>query len=245
MYEVLVACSSKSEELGRLRADFVESKDGKIRSLFGDEGPAILRRALETYDEAVASELFATLRKNQTWQCPTLTVLRNLAYLTEPEIQNNPNLKYINKGLRNFIAPKAPRKKQSAGEIQADRRRFQKHLQVLEQMHSAGVPIIAGTDVLNPFCLPGFSLHTELELMVKAGLSPADALQTATINAARFQNQAQTMGSIAVGKLADVVLLSANPLDEITNTRKIETVIYRGKVMDREKLDELLKAFEN
>ena len=245
MYDVLLSCSSRAEELRKIRADFVEQNEGEVRSLFSGDAPEIMQRAFDTYDEKIAAALFGALKKNRTWQCPTLTVLRNIAYLTEPEIQNNPNLKYINKGLRSFIAPKQPRRKQSEDEVQFERKRFQKTLQILGQMHKAGVPIIAGTDVLNPFCLPGFSLHTELELMVKAGLSPADALKTATINAAVFQKKSETMGSIAVGKVADIVLLNANPLDDISQTQNIEAVILRGNVFDRAKLDELLKDFEN
>ena len=245
MYEVQIACSSRATELRKILADFVEQNEGEVRSLFTGDAPGVMRQAFDSYDAEIAAELFSKLKKNSTWQCPTLTVLRNLAFLTEPEIQSNPNLKYINKGMRNFIAPKQPRRKQSDEQVLFERKRFEKTLQMVGSMHQAGVPIIAGTDVLNPFCLPGFSLHTELQLMVKAGLSSAEALKTATINAAKFQNKTDTMGSIAVGKMGDVVLLNENPLSDIANSRKIDTVIFRGQVLDRAKLDSKLKEFEN
>ena len=242
MYGLLLECSSRGDELRKVQADFVEQNDGEVRSLFSGEAPGVKRRAIESYDEKAAAELFATLKTNQTWQCPTLTVLRNLAYLETPEVQDNPNLKYINPAMRNFVAPKKSRRPQTDDEVQFERKLFAKNLEIVKAMHDAGVPIIAGTDVLNPFCLPGFSLHTELKLMVRAGLSPGAALRTATINAADFQKKGNEMGSIATGKVADVVLLTANPLKDISNTKKIDTVIYRGKVYDRKKLDEMLEA---
>jgi imidazolonepropionase-like amidohydrolase len=108
-------------------------------------------------------------------------------------------------------------------------------------MYRAGVPLIAGTDCLNPFCLPGFSLHTELQLLVDAGLPPVDALRAATINAARFQGRESGMGSIEAGKVADLVLLNADPLDDIANTRDIECVIIRGRLIARKEIDQKLR----
>ena len=245
MYGVLLSCSSREEELRKIRSEFVDENNGEVRSLFGGEAPAIMRRAIDSFDADKARKLFQTFKKNGTWQCPTLTVLRNLAYLTEPEVQNDPNLKYISPMLKNFSAPKKPRREKSDAEVQFDRERFQRTLKLVGEMHAAGVGILAGTDVLNPFCFPGFSLHTELELLVKAGLSPGEALKTATINPAKFQNRESEFGTIEAGKAADIVLLNANPLKDIANTKKIDTVIIRGKIMNRKKLDELLSEFEN
>ena len=242
MYEIILACSSRADELRNRQSKFVAENGGSVRAL-ATRGPSTLRQALDSFDPAVADKLFATFKKNNTWQCPTLTVLRNLAFLTEPEIQNNPNLKYINKGLRSFLAPKKPRRPQTEQQVQIQRERFKQLQHILGEMHSAGVPIIAGTDVLNPFCLPGFSLHTELELLVESGLTPAESLQAATINAAKFQNEEKRMGSVAKGKLADIVLLNENPLEKIQNTRAIHTVIYQGKVLNRQTLDKKLDEF--
>ena len=159
MYEIILGCSSREDELRDLRIQFVEENDDSVRALFGSKAPPTRRRAYESYDKEKASKLFETFVKNGTWQCPTLTVLHNLAYLTEPKVQNNPNLKYINKMLRNFIAPKKRRRKQSESEIEFEQQRFKMNLKILGDMHKAGVRILAGTDVMNPFCLPGFSLH--------------------------------------------------------------------------------------
>ena len=245
LYGLLLSCSSKEEELRKIRSEFVDKNDGEVRALFGDEAPSITRRAIDSYDANKAKKLFETFKTNGTWHCPTLTVLRNLAFLTEPEIQNDPNLKYLSPFLKTFSAPKNHRRPKTEQEVKFDRERYQWNLKLVGEMHAAGVPILAGTDVLNPFCFAGFSLHTELELLVEAGLSPADALKTATINPAKFLDKVSEFGSISKGKAADIVLLTANPLDEIANTKKIDTVVMRGKMFDRAKLDELLKSFEN
>jgi len=93
---------------------------------------------------------------------------------------------------------------------------------------------------LNPFCMPGFSLHDELGLMVKAGLTPMQALQTATLNPARFLGTEKDYGTVEKGKVADLVLLDANPLDDIANTTKIASVVYGGKLFPRAALDKML-----
>lgn len=107
-------------------------------------------------------------------------------------------------------------------------------------MQKAGVGILAGTDTSNPFCMPGFSLHDELGLLVKAGLTPLQALQTATLNPAEFLGKEKEFGAIEKGKAADLVLLDANPLDDIANTTRISSVIYGGKLFSRSDLDKML-----
>ena len=111
--------------------------------------------------------------------------------------------------------------------------------------HRAGVPFLAGTDSApGVFIVPGFSLHDELSNFVEAGFTPMEALQTATSNPAKFFGIESSNGSIEPGKLADAVLLSANPLDDIHNTRKIAAVIANGHYYDRKALDSLLSQIE-
>jgi imidazolonepropionase-like amidohydrolase len=107
-------------------------------------------------------------------------------------------------------------------------------------MQRAGAPILAGTDIGNPWVTPGFSLHGELALFVEGGMTPLDALRTATLNPARYLATTDSMGSIAGGKVADIVLLEANPLEDIRNTMRIHAVIVNGRVLDRARLDGLL-----
>ena len=119
-----------------------------------------------------------------------------------------------------------------------------KRLENVRLLRDARVRILAGTDVGNPLLLPGGSLHQELALLVEAGLSPLEALQAATLNAARSLDRADSLGTIEPGKLADLVLLDDNPLEDIRNTQKIAAVVLNGRYLDRQALDDLLAAAE-
>ena len=111
----------------------------------------------------------------------------------------------------------------------------------------AGVPMLAGTDcgVDNNYVIPGWSLHEELENLVKAGLTPLDALRMATINAARWRGVESTEGTVEKGKVADLVLLRSNPLEAISHTREIESVFAGGKYYSRSDLDAMLRQVED
>ena len=104
-------------------------------------------------------------------------------------------------------------------------------LDLVGRMHAAGVPIGAGTDTPIGWAMPGDSLHTELERLVEAGLSPLDALTSATLRPAEFHRVSHEMGTIEAGRLADLVLLDANPLEDIRNTRRIDTVVAAGRFL--------------
>ena len=103
----------------------------------------------------------------------------------------------------------------------------------------AGVGVLAGTDMVG-----GFPLHDELLLFVEVGLSTLEALRTATLNAAQYLNATDSLGTVEAGKLADLVLLEANPLENISNTQRIAAVVLRGRYLDREALDALLARVE-
>ena len=113
---------------------------------------------------------------------------------------------------------------------------------VLLEASAAGVPIVAGTDVGNPFVVPGRSLHDELSAYVQAGMSPLEALRTATLNPVRVLGLSDSLGTIVSGKLADLVLLSADPLADIENVREIEGVVRAGRYYSRTDLDTLTAA---
>ena len=114
------------------------------------------------------------------------------------------------------------------------------YLRMVGDMNRAGVRILAGTDTPNPGMYPGFSLHAELALLVEAGLTPLQAIQAATRNAAEYLRASDSLGTIAQGKLADLLLLDANPLEDIRNTRRIAGLLYRGRYRDRAALQALL-----
>ncbi|HVH89261.1 MAG TPA: amidohydrolase family protein [Terriglobales bacterium] len=122
---------------------------------------------------------------------------------------------------------------------------FTLNLQMVRALHRAGVPFMAGTDAApGVYIMPGFSLHDELANFVEAGFTPMESLQTTTSNPAKFLGMDASFGSVELGKTADLVLLNANPLDDIRNTQKIKVVITRGRIFDRAALDQILMKVE-
>jgi len=115
--------------------------------------------------------------------------------------------------------------------------------QMIPDAQHAGVGILAGSDSgANEYSVPGFSLHDELVELVGAGLTPMQALQSATLNAARYLGITDAFGTVELGKAADLVLLEGNPLEDIGNTRKVSAVVVNGKIFDK---PELQKIFDD
>jgi hypothetical protein len=246
---VLAACSSHEAEVLKSAQETVAAIDaGQLPSVrfWGPEFRKRQNLALETYSPQKAETIFGELKKNHTWQCPTLTVLRSMAYSDDSSFTNDPRLKYIPRDIVSSWNPKADPflKDKTAADWALSKKVFSKDLEVVGAMKRAGVEMLAGTDTLNPYCLPGFSLHDELGLLVQSGLSPMQALQAATLNPARFLGREQDLGTVATGKIADLVLLDANPLEDIANTRKISTVVFGGQFFSRASLDEMLARIE-
>jgi imidazolonepropionase-like amidohydrolase len=121
---------------------------------------------------------------------------------------------------------------------------LQKSLEMVGKMSAARVRLMAGTDSPAPFVFPGSSLHDELALLVKAGLTPMQALQAATRSPAEFLGKLEEQGTIEQGKFANLLLLDADPLEDIRNTRRIRAVVLRGRLLDRGALDEVLASVE-
>jgi imidazolonepropionase-like amidohydrolase len=203
---------------------------------------------LSTYDPKRAADLFALLAKNKTWQCPTLVWERGGNLIDETDFAHDTRAKYAPAYWKNVTW------KRFTEEIVHDfntddlatRKRFVgKELEVVNAMHHAGIQFLAGTDTPpGVYVFPGFSLHEELERFVAAGFTPMEALQTATVNPAKFLGMEDKVGTIEAGKFADMVLLDANPLDDIRNTEKIAAVFVNGRYLSRTELDKMLAGVE-
>jgi imidazolonepropionase-like amidohydrolase len=238
---VLPACSTHADELLQgQQADLVEDLAAARPKFWGTHETQSREMMLDSYSPEKASALFAVFKNNGTWQVPTLTLLRMFAYGNDPAFLGDARLKYVPVRTRNSWDPAAVDGKHTPDDFAYMKKEFQMDLRVVGAMQKSGVGILAGTDTANPFCFPGFSLHDELSLMVQAGLSPMQALQAATLNPARFLGREKDLGTIEKGKLADLVLLDANPLDEIGNTKRIAAVVSDGKLISRAALDEML-----
>jgi len=204
------------------------------------------RELLQTYSGQKAAELNGKLVRNQTWQVPTLILLRNVAYPT-PEtdsVTKDPRTKYVPRSLlQKWLGSLMGTTKIGQREV-LNAALLQKSIEVVGLMHSSGVRIMAGTDTGAPYIFPGSALHDELALLVQAGLTPMQALQAATKSPADFLGKTKTQGTVEQGKFADLLLLDADPLGDIHNTKKIRAVILRGKLLDRNELDALLAVEE-
>lgn len=205
-------------------------------------------RLVDEHDPQRCAELMETMAASGTWWTPTLQVLRMSALAGDPAFRADPLLRYIPYVLKAALwEPDINNWERNAAQ-RADRNTqgelYQLALDNVGRAHAAGVKIVAGTDSGDSFVFPGFALHDELGQLVRAGLTPMDALRSATINAARFTGTARDYGSIEVGKVGDMILLDANPLTDIRNTAKITGVFFNGQYLNRAALDELLEFAE-
>lgn len=204
-------------------------------------------RFLSTYDPERAKALIALFVKNQTWQVPTLYWEQGEWLIEKTNSGPDPLAKYAPAAWRERTWPMFTRDITQgwSSDPLADRENFVRaEFKMVGDMNRAGVPILAGTDTAAGVRVyPGFSLHDELDLLVQAGLSPMQALQAATLNAGKYLGLADT-GTVEKGKRADLVLLDANPLEVIGNTRKIQAVVLAGRYFSRSALDGLLHQVE-
>jgi len=235
------SCSSTEPEL---RASMAEAlKDPKSTPQFivdRVEFGLPPRGTLDTFSEVKASELFERFVRNGTWQVPTLVEEQSFALLVSNELMDQRGMKYVPPlmlkewDLPRILLPLGDDDRKDLVRI------VPMMLDVVGRMHRAGVRIMAGTDM--PWLVvPGFSLHDELVLLVKAGFTPADALRAATSDSVEFLGLQKSLGTVETGKLADLVLLDANPLEDIRNTQKISGVFLQGRYLNRQALDDLLR----
>jgi hypothetical protein len=228
MLSMLSGCSSKEKEL-------------RGRPLPGQTKLQTIQASIDSYDAKKANALMVRLRRNGTWECPTLTVLHSLAHLDEPEFRNDLRLAYLPGSDAYWNPTNDVRFKTfTHDDWQALRLAFAADCKLVGLLSHSRVGLLAGTDTPNPYCFPGVGIHDELALLVQCGLAPAQALQAATINPARYFGWEKKMGTVEVGKAADLVLLNANPIDDIRNAEKIEAVFVRGHYLDRSALDRML-----
>ncbi|CAH0995508.1 Adenine deaminase [Emticicia aquatica] len=200
-------------------------------------------KALNEFDEATAEAAFKVLAKNKTAVTPTLSISYATAFLDVNDHQKDTFLKYIGPGLRKTYDWRVQRAaKDSKEAIEIRHRTIEKAASLLPLLQRSGVKILAGTDAgyLNSFDYPGLGLHQELELMVKNGLTPLQALQASIINGPEFLNKSAIYGSVTKGKKADILILNENPLLNISATQNISGLVAHGKYLDSQYLKSLL-----
>ena len=201
---------------------------------------------LDSYSNQKCLLLFARLKKNGTWQVPTLVTKHAQTFVDSLRQAEDPRRKYIPPAMleswrpeNNFLF-----KYRTPEFIEIRKRLYEKEVELVRAMHRAGVSFMAGSDIPAPYMYPGFSLHDELGLLVEAGLTPFEALLAATRKPAEFMNLSRDLGTVQTGKLADLILLDANPLEKISNTKQIRAVIFDGRYLSKEMLEKTVTVFE-
>jgi imidazolonepropionase-like amidohydrolase len=237
-----MSCSRHAEQLleerRRLLEDGANELGGVLRSRIHR---AQRTRALNTQDATTRDDVLRVLAANATWQIPTLTIVTSHGVHAQPEwretfkyLPETAHRRWTENMLRRTPAPRGATRGVYA----------EWAFDMVGRMSERGIGIMAGTDCPIAYLTPGFSLHEELKLMAKCGLTPMQILEAATLKPAQYFKMETEIGAIRENMLADLVLLDANPLQDIANTSKINAVVRDGKLHDRRALDQMLEALE-
>lgn len=239
LYQIREACTQIKDQLIEERRQFYS------RSYETDEEFAFLdeqvHRTAEAYDEQICRAVAHALAEAGQWQVPTLVNERRWFLGIAPERVDDARMELLplderaawrqlyDEGIETY-----------AGDSLSLQRGWEATLKVVDILSREGVGILVGTDFGNPFIFPGTGVHEEMEVLVEAGLTPLQALQAATIDPAHYLGVTDSLGTVAEGKLADLVLLDANPLEIISNTQRIQAVMVNGQLLRRSDLDALM-----
>jgi len=237
-------CTIEDEYIKRRldQSAFQEALSTKNFSLI----PATIARdqtaMLDHFSRPRADETYRLLAKNNTFLTPTLVTERSLTFIDDLNKKADPRMQYVSSEELNWWKPENGMltKYRTPEYIAMRKREYAKMLEEIPRAQAQGVHLLAGTDITIPFTYPGFSLHDELKIFVEAGLTPMQALETATTNPALLLGLSKTWGRVEPGYIANLVVLNADPLADITNATKIDSVVVNGKRLDRVQLDQLL-----
>ena len=201
-----------------------------------EELPDAIDRFLSS---GAADAMFARFSKNHTAFTPDIAMYGWSINALDPSVPSDPRSRFVALSARNEFKAQHI----SPEELNTLKRTFPQLVKVVGRMNHDGVIVLAGTDIAGPR-IPGFSLHDELSMLVTAGLTPLQALQAATLNPATVLHKTSEFGSIRSGLIANLVMLDANPLENIDNTKRISEVVLKGRLFRRRDLDLLLKKTE-
>jgi len=240
--DALAASMLTSEHLyGLQELGYSERELKEVDSLFeiGNRFEA-LQKGLKFFDSSVMEEKLQKLDLSKHWFSPTMVTNRGVRSMQDSVFTSDPRVSYLPDYMTEDWKPRRTMGSQRMmPSLEIMQQLYERDVRLLKSLIENKAQIIAGTDYPNPWAFPGFSMHDELEIYVQAGMTPLQALQTATLNPAKVMKN-DRIGIIERGKLASLVLLNSNPLDDINAIREIETVILRGEVFDRKALDEML-----
>lgn len=205
-------------------------------------------KMLQNFDYTKFYELVDVMIKNETYFCPTHITRKYEALTNNEDFLNDENLKYIPYLVKLIWKDDVSGMKEYAkkeGHQEYLNNFYKKGLELTGLAHKKGLKILAGTDSYDPYSFPGISLHSELEELVKAGLSPAEALACATINPSEYFQVSKDYGTIEKGKVADILILNKNPLFNIKNTTSIESLFFNGNIYTKNDINTIKKYAED
>lgn len=233
LYYVLKGCSSDEKKITQA---IINKEYGFWQSM---------EKLIATYDEVTAQNTFQLLKENNTYVVPTLHIGNVLSYLDKENHENDVYLKIMDMGIVKTYQGRINGALNASDKAKKDRKALNRFFkQLTKSLNDAGVKLLAGSDsgAFNSYIYPGISLHKELEVMVSSGMSALDALQTSAYNGARFLKKNSDYGTITSGKISDLVILNANPLEDIRNSRKIFKIIKDKQIYDPQKITENLNC---
>ncbi len=199
-----------------------------------------MQRGIDTYSEERCRALARTLVRNETWQALTMIRLKSMLMPDAPEFQNNPNLKYVSPQIRGVWQRAFGAYSRQPAEWKTTYKQLYEHdLKMVRIFKEEGVKILAGDDFGGGWVVAGFGLHQEFRELAAAGLTPLEVLQATTLNGAEFMGRTATMGTVEQGKVADLVVLDANPLSGVENLSRISGVMLRGRYFNKAALDKM------
>jgi imidazolonepropionase-like amidohydrolase len=198
---------------------------------------------LDHFQQPRADEIYKLLAKNGTFLTPTMVTERSLTFIDDLAKTPDPRMEFVTVDEKKWWKPENGMltKYRTPEYIAMRKRQYAKTMEQILRARGMGVRFLAGTDITIPYTYPGFSLHDELKLFVEAGMTPLQALETATTNPALLLGLSKTWGRVREGYVANLVLLNADPLANIENTQKIDAVIVNGQLLNRVRLDKLLQ----
>ena len=238
MYYVMKASAAKEDSLTRYVREQKEA--GNPVGFYTQ-----LQWYLDRYDSTAAQHIFNKMAEENTAVVPTLHIGELLSNLASADHSQDAMLPYIGQGIQETYQGRLISAKRSSAEMREIRRQFGERFRAMvPEMQKRGVLILAGSDAgpYNSFVYPGQSLHEELEKLVAAGLTPAEALMSSTYNGAKFFEVENFYGTIEEGKSAELLLLNGNPLENISNTRNISALLYQNRLYSSQELKEIKES---
>ena len=231
MYYVIKSCSPLADSLAKMNASY-----------------AMFPEIVESYDPDLANKVFSKLASQNAYITPTLYIGTVLSELAEVDHKSDSLLNYIGMGIQTTYRGRL----ETAIKAKSQGNTSRSQLGILAKemivpLYDSGIKLLAGSDsgAYNSFVYPGESLHLELQSLVAAGLTPQQALITSLINGPEFFGLGKSYGGISKNKIANLVILEKNPLEDIKNLSNIKASIIRGNIYDRSMLDSMLKEIKN